>query len=899
MASTNPAPASGSGSGETYNDNGTANGPALAASSLFGPPPPPPSSSSLSSSRSISAHSDRSTSSSITLTSNPPAPPSIPSSASTSTLGSGGIVHVSPGEVPTSRNGGSSWYRRLGFRSRLASAIRLPSHSSRSTLSSADSENAQERHQRGQGSGPGRPVYLGQETTAGPSAIEAELRVAQLKEESVSANAAAPARSTDGLFAAACSTDLLFLIDTTGSMGSYIDAAKNQMKSIVDDITDAFFKEADLRIGVVSYKDHGDAGHLQHLDFTGDADQVRAFIADLRASGGNDLPEDVLGGLRQALNLSWTHQSRLIIHITDAPPHGRHLHDLDSDTYPRAGAEPHHLTHEPLLKQLVRLNINYALLRINSSTDRMAYNWLQAYAVASPDCKLLPTNRFHAQAAEVSEAFHGAGAGPGRRRGGIKAPQFEENELGTAYSALRHLVVKSVTTSASRTASRIMSMSSGTVSPSSSSSSLTAPVPYKPVTAAARATKAKVLRKLGLELTAIKEDNLLNELDEEDDNGDGDVAVETAPPRWAVPGWLNTTLRVEAFSTAPPPALAPAPAPATLTLDAMMDSDAAIAITTTDLTLHKRSQPFAQGAMRTASYARTAASTSRLVVKSFKRDGGKALAHLADDMRVQALCKAFALEFNAFSGSPPLDFVVATCLKPKFASSGSGSGSGEGGCMSLEPFLEGAYVKYNNNSGYAAQAFSHFTFERSRGRFLVADLQGVGGVLTDPAVHTRDRERFKLADTNLGEAGFKFFFATHACNAVCARLGLKSEGGMMAVGEWAWRESWELPADREVMVCCANKMCGRIVTEGEARRAEGEEEWKGWSWCQTCWPQLAAFAVKAACAAEGPPPHEFDVSRFFYESQAQTVPDKCPQHRGSNDDVQLGYDGAVSFQALD
>ena len=75
-----------------------------------------------------------------------------------------------------------------------------------------------------------------------------------------------------------------------------------------------------------------------------------------------------------------------------------------------------------------------------------------------------------------------------------------------------------------------------------------------------------------------------------------------------------------------------------------------------------------------------------------------------------------------------IDFIVTTCLKGK-----SGMASGDE-CMSLEPFIEGTYVKYNNNCGYvnednpndwfnqAAQAFSHFTFERSRGCFLVSDL---------------------------------------------------------------------------------------------------------------------------------------------------------------------------------
>jgi hypothetical protein len=35
----------------------------------------------------------------------------------------------------------------------------------------------------------------------------------------------------------------------------------------------------------------------------------------------------------------------------------------------------------------------------------------------------------------------------------------------------------------------------------------------------------------------------------------------------------------------------------------------------------------------------------------------------------------------------------------------------------------------------------------------VCDLRGEGHVLTDPAIHILDPERFKLADTNLGKEG--------------------------------------------------------------------------------------------------------------------------------------------------
>jgi hypothetical protein len=41
-----------------------------------------------------------------------------------------------------------------------------------------------------------------------------------------------------------------------------------------------------------------------------------------------------------------------------------------------------------------------------------------------------------------------------------------------------------------------------------------------------------------------------------------------------------------------------------------------------------------------------------------------------------------------------IDFVVATCLRGK-----SGTASDDE-YMSLEPFIEGTYVKYNSNCGY-------------------------------------------------------------------------------------------------------------------------------------------------------------------------------------------------------
>jgi hypothetical protein len=519
------------------------------------------------------------------------------------------------------------------------------------------------------------------------------------------------------------------------------------------------------------------------------------------------------------------HQTRCIIHIADAPPHGRTLHDLNdsADNYANPGSEPHGLTHTSLLSQMVKLQINYALLRIKNYTDRMAFTFLQEYAAALADCTLLKTNKYYSEACSLSHRQ--------TAKGGLL---FQEAELGITFSALQHLVVKAVTASVSRTAARN----------------------------ADRMRRARTGRKLGLGLLVAIE---------EDDDTVPDVPVETVSPQWDRLAWFNEMLEVEGFSD-------DVMVHGAHTLNDMMAHDDNITLSVLEITIHKRQQPFSQGAMRVAYYARTAASTNRYVVKSFKR-GGSQLADLATDMRCQALCKSFALEFNALlGGKHSIDFIVTACFK------GKEGRTSRDACISLEPFLEGTFVKYNNNAGYvnenipddpsnqAAQAFSHFTFERSRGRFLVCDLQGVGKSITDPVVHTLDSERFILSTTSLGEDGFKFFFTSHKCNDLCRKLGLKSNASMIISGRYQFRESWPTMADT---VCCSNKLCGRIL-----RRTSAKESAKflGYHWCDVCWPQLELFTVKWICVGPGPH-HEFEVSRFFYESQGRRTPRTCSEHR--------------------
>jgi hypothetical protein len=69
-----------------------------------------------------------------------------------------------------------------------------------------------------------------------------------------------------------------------------------------------------------------------------------------------------------------------------------------------------------------------------------------------------------------------------------------------------------------------------------------------------------------------------------------------------------------------------------------------------------------------------------------------------------------------------------------------------------------------------AQCFSHFTYQHSAHQILICDIQGVGGVYTDPQIHTITGKGF--GEGNLGAAGITAFLLRHTCNEICASLNL-------------------------------------------------------------------------------------------------------------------------------
>jgi hypothetical protein len=221
--------------------------------------------------------------------------------------------------------------------------------------------------------------------------------------------------------------------------------------------------------------------------------------------------------------------------------------------------------------------------------------------------------------------------------------------------------------------------------------------------------------------------------------------------------------------------------------------------------------PFSKGAIRLAYYAQTifkssAAASSETSVDDviFKEMITLCPSPELDrmrymvDMEVQTVAGKLAFEFNnrlKRTKSVPgvkLKYLMAKVLRIVSPSDGTVR------FMMVEKKYRGgaidsSMIKYTNNWNFVladpvkqdatqlATAFSHFTFDHTKGYCMVCDIQGINTtdhegrpvmLLTDPAIHCPSATRF--GKTNLQGKGIEAFFEKHVCNKYCKALGLKS-----------------------------------------------------------------------------------------------------------------------------
>ena len=124
--------------------------------------------------------------------------------------------------------------------------------------------------------------------------------------------------------------DVLFLLDSTGSMEDEIQQIKATLQSIAKRVSN-LPANPNLRFGMVSYRDREDSYVTRLHDFDGNVERFQQTIRGVRASGGGDYPESLNQALHEAVNdASWRENAiRLTFLIADAPPHLDYPQDED------------------------------------------------------------------------------------------------------------------------------------------------------------------------------------------------------------------------------------------------------------------------------------------------------------------------------------------------------------------------------------------------------------------------------------------------------------------------------------------------------------------------------------------------------------------------------------------
>ena len=125
--------------------------------------------------------------------------------------------------------------------------------------------------------------------------------------------------------------EVVFCLDTTGSMSGLINAAKQKIWAISNQIASGK-PTPTVKIGLVAYRDRTDAYVTKVFDLTDDLDAIHGHLMGFQAQGGGDFPESVNQALHEAVTkMNWSKDKktlRMIFLVGDAPPHMDYANDV-------------------------------------------------------------------------------------------------------------------------------------------------------------------------------------------------------------------------------------------------------------------------------------------------------------------------------------------------------------------------------------------------------------------------------------------------------------------------------------------------------------------------------------------------------------------------------------------
>ncbi|HWS85156.1 MAG TPA: vWA domain-containing protein [Ktedonobacteraceae bacterium] len=130
--------------------------------------------------------------------------------------------------------------------------------------------------------------------------------------------------------------DLCVVMDATGSMQNYIDAARQELKNFASALSTHSLRPR-VAYGLVLYRDHPpqDTSFVTQLyPLSENINDIQRALDTAKADGGGDGPEAVIDGLYDAVHkLEWRKGAHKVVMLAgDAPPHG--VGD-SGDSFPR------------------------------------------------------------------------------------------------------------------------------------------------------------------------------------------------------------------------------------------------------------------------------------------------------------------------------------------------------------------------------------------------------------------------------------------------------------------------------------------------------------------------------------------------------------------------------------
>ncbi|KAL4478423.1 hypothetical protein ABPG74_006658 [Tetrahymena malaccensis] len=517
--------------------------------------------------------------------------------------------------------------------------------------------------------------------------------------------------------------DLMFIVDCTGSMSSWIDAVKLEITGIVAAIRNQHHG-SQIRVSFVGYRDYGDTERYSIFNFSEDLEKFQDFISKVQACGGNDAAEDVAGGFKNANSQNWKSQAKYAVLLADAPAHGIQYHGDKADFYDRyPKGDPDGVDLKKEFQNLIRKGVKLYAVEIMKSTNMM-YDIFQKYnkevnGQALDITKLgnstLGFGQFISQTASqtLSQSY---------------TKESKDDPEGAFFKAMK--ICQGMQTAQSVNFFDRYNFRTNTDQDEEQN----------------QAKLNKNIKEITFKVSPSKGFNIPNSIQAMKAICHTYFIVQDkgVPINWRKPLVQNSSIKTS------------------------------IRISTA---------PFAEGAMRYAFFAEDTLLKQNLVAKLNKKQNLNNpeldKEDMIKDLESQFLCQHIVNCFN----DRVSEHVQTTANLKNFVHCfiyEIQNPENNYKYYSAENYIQGEYVKFNNNAGWTnlrfdepgllSQALSHFSYQLTEGYLMIVDLQGVGGLLTDPQIHCLDQHRFGAG--NLGYQGMFKFFLSHQCNKYCQNLNL-------------------------------------------------------------------------------------------------------------------------------